>query len=211
MELKDKYIIKEKVVIKEKDENYYIPKENLIATLSWTYPIDLDLYGIYRLKNGREGTIYYHNLGSLETSPYISLDKDEGVGDVGGDNEENMRFKDLSQIQHLLIVANIYKKKNVNFAQYDGKVVVSASNGQGFEVPLTEQETGSWCVVARVENTDLIGPKLFNVNKVFKNRPKIDYFTGELTGNNGEVKTIPNPPPVVKQKSFINKVLDIFR
>ena len=39
---------------------------------------------------GTFGHIYFGNKGKLTTSPYIALDKDSGVGNSAGNNEENM-------------------------------------------------------------------------------------------------------------------------
>ena len=176
-----------------------IPKEGkahgeVKATLSWRKAVDLDLHGYFAPRGARlqpaskgflglgkkgptlqgEGLIDYRDRGSKTGSPFIYLDKDAGVGDVGGENEENMHFTDLSNIGHILIVANIYGKPNANFASYDGKVTVK-SGDQVIEVPLTESRPGSYCIVAHIDNT---GPQpvLRNVNRVQKNRPTIGEF-----------------------------------
>jgi len=212
MELREKYVIKEKIVIKDKDDSRYIPKKNLIATLRWSKKVDLDLRALYRFKDGKEGSIYYGNKGSLARHPFIALDKDDGVGDVGGDNEENMRFKDLSNIEHILIVVNIFNKINHRFSDYDGMVIVSSHNGQGFEVPLTAEAKGSWCVVARVDNTDVVGPKLINVNQIFSDPPSIRDFTGSKD-------TAPFRPPIEnvvaqaqnQEKGLFSKFIGMFK
>lgn len=168
--------------------------EEVVATLKWTAAVDLDLHVHYSLKGavlqpakkgllgiGRspakmsgEGIISFRNFGSLTSAPFIKLDKDSGVGDAGGDNEENVHFTDLSKIGHALIVANIYGKLSSNFAKYDGKVIVKCGD-QVVEVPLIESTPGSYCIVAHIDNTgsELV---LRNINKVQSKAPTIAEF-----------------------------------
>jgi len=166
--------IRQKIIIREK-ESANIPLKNLVATLSWQKAIDLDLYAFYQTKSGAVGKVFYGSRGSLTSSPYIELDKDAGVGDKGGKNEENIRFADLSHYKHILIVANIFAKANANFAQFGGTVVVKAED-QSFEVPLTAKDGGSWCTIAHIDNTNPISPQLKNVNTVSYDTPKIEEF-----------------------------------
>ncbi len=103
------------------------------------------------------------------------MDQDAGVGDVGGDDQENVSFANLEHMEHILIVANIFNKPNANFASYDGRVIVKAS-GQTFEIPLTESTPGSYCIIAHVDNSNPSGPVLKNINKVQKDAPSISAF-----------------------------------
>jgi len=172
--------IKDKVVIREKGDTAAIPTKNLVATLRWRKAVDLDLWCFYKTKDGKEGTISFGNKGFLGRAPFIELDKDDGVGDKGGDNEENIRFADLANIEHAYICANIYGKSHANFASYDGSVVVKAEN-KAFEVPLIDKSQGSWCVVAHLDNSHPVISKLENVNVTIANRPTIaNLVTGNL-------------------------------
>lgn len=187
--------ISQKIVLKEKGDSAIIGVKDLVATLSWTDSVDLDLYAIYQTKDSgsvkkkgffqnlmssdapinKNGKVYYGSKGSLRSFPHISLDKDSGIGDTGGENEENLRFADLASMDHVLIVANVFAKPNANFANYNGKVTVKTKDGKGFEVPLTSNEKGkNWCVVAHVDNTNAVtGPRLINVNKACSSEPRI--------------------------------------
>ena len=122
---------------------------------------------------GGDGHILFSSKGNLNKSPWIRLDQDSGVGDVGGDNEENMTFTNLDALDCAIIVANIYGKKT-NFARYDGRVTVKGG-GREIEVPLTETRKGSWCIVALIDNRDGT-PKLLNVNKTVSSQPKLDDY-----------------------------------
>src|SRR6185437_11810030 len=63
--------------------------ENIHVKLTWTKAVDLDLHAFYITKQGKFGHIYFGNKGKFTRSPYISLDKDAGVGNTAGNNEEN--------------------------------------------------------------------------------------------------------------------------
>jgi len=191
---------KEQITISNKNDSFVIKQKNettkeFKATLKWKTAVDLDLYCMYRLKgqssestgffaklsnilNGEandsnEGTIYYGRKGNANSKPYIRLDQDSGVGDTGGDNEENMVFHDMSKIESAIIVANIYAK-NTSFAKYNGSVTVQNADTV-FTVPLTEKKNGSWCVVAKIDNrtNETI---LTNVNKTMSNKPQLKDF-----------------------------------
>ena len=98
-------------------------------------------------------------------------DQDAGIGDQGGDNEENMRLGDISVIDRVLIAVNIYNKPNARFGTYDGRVIVRAGS-QEVEVPLTTQEMGAWCVIAEIDNRGA-QPKVTNLSHVQKNKPSL--------------------------------------
>lgn len=168
MELKDKVVLKEKQAVP-------VSMGDLVATLRWTKPVDLDLWCFYKLKDGLTGDISYSRRGTLNGEPFIKLDKDSGVGGTGGDNEENIRFKSLENIEHAFICANIYGQSGANFASYDGSVIVKSSDTQ-IEVPLSSKKLGSWCVIAHFDNRIL--PKLENLNITISKKPKLNDLLG---------------------------------
>jgi len=143
------------------------------ATLAWKTSVDLDLYCMYELHDGTKGQVNYSSKGSKTRAPFITLDGDAGVGDTGGDNEENMDFHDMSKVKHAIIVANIFAKVS-SFALYSGKVIIQ-SDSTAFTVPLTAKFPGSWCVVARIDNSG-DETKVFNVNKTKLSKPNLQKF-----------------------------------
>jgi tellurite resistance protein TerA len=168
------------------------------AQLIWTASVDLDLHCFYETKShtaessggflsslfggsksksipAEEGRIYFGNRGALSKSPFIELDQDAGIGDQGGDNEENIRFGDISVINRAIIVANIYGKPNARFGTYDGRVSIKAGE-QEILVPLNTKEMGAWCVIAEIDNRTGT-PKIVNANQVMKKQPSIKTFS----------------------------------
>ncbi len=186
--------ISSKVVLKKKGDRSVIPISNLHATLVWKAAVDLDLHAYYQTKitapkggniwskllgggsgkPGEEGHVYYAYRGNKNQYPWIYLDQDAGIGDTGGDNEENLYFTTLEHIEHLLIVATIFNKPNAIFARYDGTVIITANN-DSFEVPLIATEPGNNCIIAHIDNSGN-QPILININKVQDKSPTIASF-----------------------------------
>lgn len=168
--------IRDKIELKEKGGEANLTSVNRVhAQLRWKKAVDLDLYALFEMKNGRKGKIYYSQR-SISGIP-IRLDQDAGVGDTGGDNEENMYFEQVHTIKHVLIVANIYAKAGASFASYDGGVIVEADTQQ-VSVPLSSTLSGNWCIVAHFDNSSPIGAKLTNINKVYNIEPTLEGFLG---------------------------------
>lgn len=168
--------LKPKVTLQQKGAEAYISLKQLIVTLKWTAAVDLDLLAFYRAKDGRTGAIYYAEKGDMNSFPFMALDEDMGVGDVGGDNEENLRITKLDDMSDVLIVASIYNKPDSNFGQYDARITLTTDAGDNIDVPLTAPETGQWCVVAHIDNNSPMGGKLINVNKVQAEQPDVNQF-----------------------------------
>lgn len=190
----DQIKLSSKITLAQKGDQTSLSGNDFQATLRWRAAVDLDLYCFYRLKSENAasekkgflgklktavskdssttaGKVFFGSRGSKTSSPWIYLDQDAGIGDKGGDNEENIYFTNLEKIEQAIIVANIYNKPNSNFASYDGEVEVKCGTNQ-ITVPLTENKPGNWCVVAHIDNTSG-SPKLININETQQNEPSI--------------------------------------
>jgi tellurite resistance protein TerA len=71
--------------------------KQLKVSLIWTSAVDLDLMAFYKTKDRHTGGVYSDNyaggsLGDLNQFPFIQLSGDEGVGAVGGENQEDVRI-----------------------------------------------------------------------------------------------------------------------
>ena len=173
-----------KVLPKPKDFTEISSKfVRITVTLSWTHAIDLDLYALYHTKDGKIGEIYHESRGSLKTFPFMKLDEDAGIGNVGGNNEENLHIASLAEIDYVLIAVNIYQgqgffslfKKKDSFSRYDGKILIQPDDKQYFEIPLSSAESGNWCVVAGIENRkDTL--KILNINSATAKKPDLKHW-----------------------------------
>lgn len=171
------------IVLKKKGDSADLSKRmsNVDVKLSWTKSVDLDLHAFYKTKSGTFGHISFVKKGSLSEPPCILLDKDAGVGATAGDNGENIKIATLALVDYVLIATNIFRffgflSPGDSFAKYDGKVVVKTDGGDHIEVPLTSEEIGKWCVIAKIDNTNPIAPKVVNINKVQKLEPSRNEF-----------------------------------
>lgn len=170
----------QKVVLKKQGDSAKISLtkneiSNVHVKLSWTKAVDLDLHVFYKTKKGLTGHIYFGQKGHLKKEPYIVLDKDSGVGNTAGNNEENLRIGNMSHFSTLIIATNIFRfigflNNGDNFAKYDGKVTLKTDSGESIEVPLISEEKGLWCIIAKIDNTG-DAPLVTNINKVQKEEP----------------------------------------
>jgi len=184
--------LKRKVTLKTKGEEAYVSVKQLMVTLKWTADVDLDLMAFYKTKDGQTGGIFSDNypggsLGSLNSFPFVELSGDEGVGAVGGDNEEVLRITKLDDLAELYIVTLNYtdasQKIQSAFNSYDGAVVVMNDQGEAVEVPLNATEQGSVAVICKLDNTGPMGAKLVNMNEIMD----LGTFVGKIPGANALV------------------------
>ena len=177
-----------KLILREKGSSAPLARKKshapIHAQLKWTAPVDLDLHCFY-LPKKRETRglfsflfgggspqlkhIYFGQLGDLHSPPYILLDQDAGIGDVGGDNEENIEITRTDHLDALLFVANIFNKPNAQFSSYDGSVTVRCGATE-IEVPLSSRTVGSWALIAQIDcrSNEL---KVINMDRVKKDKP----------------------------------------
>ena len=147
------------------------PLTKINVRLQWTARVDLDLHAFFRTKHGDTEEVYFGN----KDEQHISLDTDAGVGDQGGQNEENITITSLDDFEEILFATKIFSKGG-SYADYDGRVAVQTNNGDDIQVPLTAQQNADWCVIAKITNTANQGPSVVNVNRVTDNEPSVDDF-----------------------------------
>jgi uncharacterized protein involved in tellurium resistance len=144
------------------------PIENIRVRLNWTKPIDLDLHAFYTLSNGSEHHVFFMCREDVK----VHLDHDAGIGDRGGQNEENIFVEELKGISQIVFATEIFGDGD-RFCDYDGKVVVETGGGEKITVPLSAQQRGTWCTITRIDNRDPSQPKVINVNTVSDTEPSL--------------------------------------
>jgi len=150
--------------------NVSTPLREVKVKLQWTAPVDLDLHAIYRTKDGQSASVFYGN----KLGHGIMLDHDAGVGNVAGQNEENLTINSIEDLKEILFATKIFNKGGC-YADYNGQVIVKTNNGDEIVVPLTSREHVDWCVIAKLSNS-LNGPELVNLNKVSAVDPVVGAF-----------------------------------
>ena len=167
--------LKAKVTLNQKGQEAYVSIKQLMVTLKWTAAVDLDLMAFYKAKDGRVGGVFSDAypggvMGSLNAFPFMELSGDAGVGATGGDNEEVLRITKLDELDEVYICTLNYtdasQKKDASFDAYDGGVVIMDDKGESIAVPLNSSNRGHVAVIAKIDNTGPMGPKLINMNDV---------------------------------------------
>lgn len=136
------------------------PLTDVKVRLRWTRAIDLDLHAFYALRSRRTGHVYF----GCKDLDGITLDTDAGIGDRAGRNAEIITVADLSPFRAIIFATKIYGQGD-RYSDYDGSVEVCPSDGSSFVVPLSTQQRGKWCEIARID-LDENGASVANLNKV---------------------------------------------
>jgi tellurite resistance protein TerA len=152
--------------LKQKGSEAFIPIKQLMVSMKWTTAADFDLAAVYEAKDGKQGLIYFGELGDMNEFPYMQLSKDEGVGDKGGDNEETMRITRLDDMNYVWIFCWDYGMvQNGQSARFkDSDVVLSIidDTGKNISVEIDTGDTGNVCCIATLDNSSAMGAKIIN-------------------------------------------------
>ena len=142
--------------------------KQLTISMKWTTAADFDLAAVYQTKTGKHGIVYFGDLGNLNAFPYISLNKDEGVGDQGGNNEEIMHISRLSDLDYVWILCWDYnmvqRGKSARFKDSDVNLTMTNEMGTRIAVTVDTGDFGNVCCLATLDNTGETS-KLINASK----------------------------------------------
>ena len=156
------------------------------VSLIWTSAVDLDLMAFYKTKEGRTGGVYSDNyaggsFGDLNQFPFIQLSGDEGVGAVGGDNQEDLRITKLDDYEELYICAlnftDASSGSNKVFADYDARIEVMTDRGEKHTVALDSQQLGPLALICKFTG-GFISNSLTNDSEVMS----LDEFKSRVPG-----------------------------
>ncbi len=143
--------------------------KQLMVSMKWTTAADFDLAAAYETKEGKQGLVYFGELGDLNAFPFMQLSGDEGVGDQGGDNEETMRITKLDDMKYVWILCWDYGKVQdgapARFNESDVTLSVMDDKGTTHNVNLDTGDMGNVALIATIDNSSAIGAKLVNSSK----------------------------------------------
>ncbi|WP_406297364.1 TerD domain-containing protein [Embleya sp. NBC_00888] len=162
---------------------------------------DLDLYALFvprskvGAKKGGDGVIYYRELGSLTSAPYIQLDGDSRVP-----GRETVRITRPDEQGYVLICAYSAVENGFgSFKSYGAHAEVTDGQGSTVNVPLFNNKRAVfWVAIALVDFTDPDGVSIQHVEKYSKlmqeRRPML-YADGtfEMGAGPAEFKTVRSP------------------
>jgi len=143
--------------------------KQLMISMKWTTAADFDLAAAYEDKSGKQGLIYFGELGDLNAFPFMQLSGDEGVGDKGGENEETMRITKLDDMKYVWIICWDYGKVQdgspARFKGSDVRLSLMDDRGTTHNVTLDTGDMGNVALIATIDNSSPIGAKLINSSK----------------------------------------------
>ena len=143
--------------------------KQLMVSMKWTTAADFDLAVVYEAKDGKQGLVYFGELGNLNAFPFMQLSGDEGVGDTGGENEETMRITQLDDMKYVWILCWDYGKVKdggaARFKESDVSLSVMDDKGTSHNVNLDTGDIGNVALLATIDNSSPIGAKLINSSK----------------------------------------------
>lgn len=159
--------------LKKKGDSAQIGGINqFMVTLKWTSAIDFDLAAIYETKEGQEGIVYFGDQGDLNKFPFMQLSDDEGVGDTGGENQEDLRVMDLSPMNKVYIFCwdypSLEKGDIARFKDSDITVNIIDDSGKSYNCSLDNTNSGNVICMAEIDNTSPLGAKFTNRSSVGK-------------------------------------------
>ncbi len=143
--------------------------KQLMVSMKWTTAADFDLAAAYEDKQGKQGLVYFGELGDLNAFPYMQLSGDEGQNDSGGEKEETMRITKLDDMKYVWILCWDYGKVQegapARFKGSDVTLSVMDDKGTTHNVTLDTGDMGNVALIATIDNSSPVGAKLINSSK----------------------------------------------
>jgi uncharacterized protein involved in tellurium resistance len=140
------------------------------VSLRWTAQVDLDLHAFCRHRTAGDLHIYFGN----RRGPAVHLDRDAGIGNVGGQHTEHLTIENAKDFDRVLFATKIFNKGG-SYADYDGRVTLETDDGYVVEVPLNARESADWCIIASFERDRDGTHRVTNLNRVTSAAPRSDF------------------------------------
>lgn len=156
--------LKPKVSLKRKGEAApFTFNEKMQIEMVWSTDTDLDLCLFWKTNNGEEGGVFsdqynqnIEDLGTLEKFPFIEHQGDNKTPRPGGEENEQIKVKDISTLSELYVVVLNYGKAidniPVSFSQDTARVEITTDTGDNYEVPIDDEKQGHVYLVCKIDN-----------------------------------------------------------
>lgn len=174
-----------KLELKKKERINIHKSEKVTATLEWETKKDLDLYCFYVTKDNEVGKIYYRNLGSPHSAPYIQLDGDSLVH-----GKETIIIHQPEALRFVLFAAySAIKNGFGSFKSMKVRAVVDNHQGQVVATPLHKRNSFSyWVAIAHIDFTrpnEMIVSHVEEYSRSMVERSPVLYEDGSFKMNVG--------------------------
>jgi tellurite resistance protein TerA len=157
--------------LKQKGENTSIDiSRPLTVTMTWTTAADFDLAAAYETKTVQQGLVYFGDHGNPDKFPYITISKDQGVGDRAGNNEEVIHIYNLDEMKYVWLFCWDYGMVKVGqaarFKDSDITLTLADDNDNRISVKLDTVNDGNVCCIATIDNSVAEQAKLINYSQI---------------------------------------------
>lgn len=140
-----------KIELKKKETVNIQKSTRITAHLEWDADNkDLDLYCFYVTKAGEQGKVYWKDLGSADSMPYITLS-----GDSQNKGQETILIHRPDELKYLLFAAYSALSNGIgSFKSMRARAVVDNHLGSTVTAPLLEENKYAyWVAIAHVDLT----------------------------------------------------------
>ena len=128
--------------------------------MNWTTAVDFDIAAVYESKEGQRGLIYFGDLGTENSFPYISLNKDSGIINTDRKKTEDLVINQFNDMASMWLFCWDYQSveigKTGNLKNSDVRLLLEKQSGHelNFEIAEKMPNNGNICYFAKVMNTD---------------------------------------------------------
>ncbi len=144
--------------IQQKGFDKFIDLKKLTVSMKWTTATDFDLAAAYETKKAKRGLVYFGQLGSQDSFPYICLNQDDGVGDTAGEHEEILHISRLDDMNYIWLFcwdySMVQQGKSARFNNSDVSLTMTDDSGNRLAVEIDTGERGNVYFIASLNNTN---------------------------------------------------------
>jgi len=142
----------------------------LTVTMNWTTAADFDLAAVYETRDGKQGIVYYGELGKLQDFPFMALSGDDGVGGPKGSKEEVLQINRLYEMNYVWLFCwdyNMVQRGQAGRFQYSDVILTIVDLfGNSVSVNIDTGQEGNVCCIATIDNSHPEGVKFINYSQV---------------------------------------------
>jgi tellurite resistance protein TerA len=140
--------------------------------MNWTTAADFDLAAAYETTDGKQGIVYYGELGKLQDFPFMELSGDDGVNGIPtkGSKEEILQINRLDTMNYVWLFCWDYnmvqRGQAARFKQSDVVLTIVDVFGNSVSVNIDTGEEGNVCCIATIDNSHPEGARFINYSQV---------------------------------------------
>ena len=168
------------IILNQTGEQHQLPHNDLTVILDWVEPVELDLMAFYQSCDGKIGVVYYADQGKLDKFPHIALNDEQGMTQMLGERQMELRIANVSAHQHIFLMGYTYNQSVSNFSRFGATLSLYSDRGPTWTLELNATQIGQWYIIAQIDNQNFDVPQLINLNRVQTEQPDIRRLINKL-------------------------------